>query len=175
MRANPNPRSLLHYETDTSTPSWGFSVCDKDRRYEWFKLEQDPNYTRDTLRRNYPKTTIAPGSSDEVERLITDFLKLIRSHAEQEIRKEFEVRSLEFSRISWGYIITVPAMWPEPAQNVTLRSAHNAGMDGDTDIKIIAEPEAAGFYGLRTVASGVGKENDTFMICDAGGGYVPSL
>lgn len=97
-------------------------------------------------------------------------MRLIRSHAEKEIRKHFELQPPSFLNIPWEYIITVPAMWPEPAQNVTLKSAKKAGMGRDAPIKIVAEPEAAGIYGLSTLGSGVGKERDTFMICDAGGG-----
>lgn len=162
--------SLLHYEYGSSTPSWGFPVCEEVRRFEWFKLEQDPNYTKDMLRRNYPHTAIRPAGPVHVEQLITDFLSLIKAHAEKEIRKYYALQPPSILDVPWEYIITVPAMWPEPAQNVTLRSAQSAGMARDAPIKIVAEPEAAGIYGLSTSRTGMGKERDTFMICDAGGG-----
>lgn len=71
----------------------------------------------------------------------------------------------------WEYIITVPAVWPEAAQNTTRRCAENAGMASTRPVQIITEPEAAGIYALEHMSQEIGlSEGDTFVICDAGGG-----
>jgi hypothetical protein len=38
------------------------------------------------------------------------------------------------------------------------------------NIQIVAEPEAAGIYALQSMKNIDLKINDTFVICDAGGG-----
>ncbi|KAH8894353.1 actin-like ATPase domain-containing protein [Thozetella sp. PMI_491] len=165
----------LKYE-DGET-KWGFDVDGFERRHEWFKLEQDPSYTKDELLRKYPSTTIVPKNAEEVEKLITDYLTLIRQHAENKIRASFELERItsEFllRDFVWEYIITVPAMWPPSAQNITERCAKKAGMAPSRSVKIIAEPEAAGIYALNEMCQDMNlRTGDTFVICDAGGGTV---
>jgi len=43
-------------------------------------------------------------------------------------------------------------------------------MGNKFDIQIITEPEAAGIYALKTMKTLPLKVNDTFVMCDAGGG-----
>lgn len=150
---------------------WGFRAKNTELRYEWFKLEQDPNYTKNELLRTYPKTTIVPESDEQVEELITNFLQFLRQHAVKKIRDSFGDRDALFRDTVWEYIITVPAMWPEPAQNITQRCATRAGMAPTRPLRIITEPEAAGIFALDSMCrEWEVAEGDTFVICDAGGG-----
>ncbi|TGO86065.1 hypothetical protein BPOR_0338g00020 [Botrytis porri] len=68
------------------------------------------------------------------------------------------------------YIITVPAVWDDKAQGRTQECAKQAGM-GD-HVQIITEPEAAGIYALTNMPTTFLKKNETFILCDAGGGTV---
>lgn len=140
-------------------------------RYQWFKLEEDPSYTKPELQRNYPKSTIVPESEEKVGELITKFLENLRNHAVEKIKESFGGGEALFRTTLWEFIITVPAMWPEPAQNITRRCAAAAGMATDAPLRIITEPEAAGIFALDDMTRywpvGVG---DSFVICDAGGG-----
>lgn len=164
--------SLSPYRVLSSDLSrWGFRVKDSESRYEWFKLEQDPKYTKNELLRSYPKTTIVPGSDAKVEELITTYLRNLRIHAVEMIKESFGNRESLFRDTVWEYIITVPAMWPEPAQNITERCAKEAGMAPTKPLKIITEPEAAGIYALDSMCREWDvSEGDVFVICDAGGG-----
>lgn len=141
------------------------------KRYEWFKLEQDPNYTRSELIRNYPESTIPPESDERVKELISKYLEYLRIHAVEKVKEHFGGGEALFRSTTWEYIITVPAMWPEPAQTFTEACAKAAGMADDVPLKIITEPEAAGIFALDAMCRDWHVEvNDTFVICDAGGG-----
>jgi molecular chaperone DnaK (HSP70) len=161
--------STLKYEGGET--KWGFEVDSSERKYEWFKLEQDPKLSKNELARKYPKTTIIPESDEQVEKLVTDYLRLLRQHVENKIRGSFQGFESLLRNIVWEYIITVPAMWLEPAQNITLRCAMNAGMAPTNPVQIVTEPEAAGIYALDDMCREMNlAEGDTFVICDAGGG-----
>lgn len=169
------PRSrVLQFATDGRL-KWGFDYDKTEKRFEWFKLEQYPKYTKDELKRAYPATTIPPASDQQVQELITEYLKQLRIHIEESIKASMEVgglsRDILFRDIRWEYIITVPAMWPEPAHNITEVCAKEAGMAPNRPVQIIAEPEAAGIYALDVMCRELElKPGDTFVICDAGGG-----
>ncbi|KAI1128576.1 actin-like ATPase domain-containing protein [Nemania abortiva] len=157
-----------------SPSNWGFQTEEdyQEPKYQWFKLELDPKL-RNMLAEKYPKTAIHP-KPEHVEKLVTDYLRVLREHAESKIKASFaglEDRLLR--RVPWEYIITVPAVWPEIAQNTTRRCAANAGMASSSPVQIITEPEAAGIYALNHMAQEINLTvGDTFVICDAGGGTV---
>ncbi|KAJ8133512.1 hypothetical protein O1611_g102 [Lasiodiplodia mahajangana] len=154
---------------------WGFETeyDHHERKYQWFKLELNPNL-RNILDQEYPKTTIQP-KPKHVEKLVTDYLQVLREHAENHIKDSFiKLGDAPPHRVPWEYIITVPAVWPEVAQNTTRKCAVNAGMATSSPVQIVTEPEAAGLYALEQAVSQDIKFTigDTFVICDAGGGTV---
>jgi molecular chaperone DnaK (HSP70) len=68
------------------------------------------------------------------------------------------------------FIITVPAIWTEKSKDNMRAYAAQAGMGTKGAIQIIKEPEAAGIYALVKMRN-LGLElDDTFVLCDAGGG-----
>lgn len=172
----PSVRTL-QYAVEEGAPEsspvrWGFETefDYQEPKYQWFKLELDPNL-RNALARKYPKTAIQP-KPEHVEKLITDYLRVLREHADGRIKASFAgVGDALLRQISWEYIITVPAVWPATAQNTTRKCAVDAGMEPSVPVQIITEPEAAGIYALdhmsRELDLGIGS---TFVICDAGGG-----
>lgn len=169
-----NRTRVLQFPSDGGL-KWGFDYDKTKKRYEWFKLEQDPKYTKDELKRAYPATTILPGRERKLQDLITEFLRSIRKHVERSIRDSMDIggqnRAALLRDIRWEYIITVPAMWPETAQHMTEKCAKEAGMAPNGYVQIIPEPEAAGIYALDEMCQELEiKQGDTFVICDAGGG-----
>lgn len=69
------------------------------------------------------------------------------------------------------YIITVPAVWTEVARELTADCAVAAGMGPKDQLNIVSEPEAAALYAFTEIKSYGLEVNDTFVLCDAGGGY----
>ncbi|KAI1154192.1 actin-like ATPase domain-containing protein [Nemania diffusa] len=153
---------------------WGFETENdpQEPKYQWFKLELDPTL-RSMLARKYPKTAIQP-KPEHVEKLVTDYLGVLRKHAEGRIKASFAgLGDALLRHVPWEYIITVPAVWPETAQNITRKCAADAGMAPASPVQIITEPEAAGIYALEHVSQEIQLTiGDTFVICDAGGGTV---
>ena len=72
------------------------------------------------------------------------------------------------------YVITVPAVWKETAWDLTAKCAVEAGMGTEDNIHIVSEPEAAAIYAIpafKEINRDVLEKGDTFVLCDAGGGY----
>ena len=77
----------------------------------------------------------------------------------------------QLSTANWSKI-TVPAVWSDMAQSKTRSCAEKAGMGSGTNLHIISEPEAAAIYSLDAMDPHGLKVDDTFVVCDAGGGTV---
>ncbi|PCH00435.1 Heat shock protein 70 family [Penicillium occitanis (nom. inval.)] len=69
------------------------------------------------------------------------------------------------------FVLTVPAVWSDKAKDNTLKAAINAGIP-EHRLALLSEPEAAALYTLRAIQPNTIKKNDTFIVCDAGGGTV---
>ena len=70
------------------------------------------------------------------------------------------------------YILTVPAVWSDMAQEKTRKCAEKAGMGNASSLQLISEPEAAAIYALDAMDPTDIKVGDSFVLCDAGGGTV---
>jgi molecular chaperone DnaK (HSP70) len=160
---------------DRSTSQWGFQVNDAEPKYEWFKLGLDPTQERDTeLAKEYPSTTALPCGDDEsCERLVVDYLTALRTHAENVLMATLPHSILRSTPPE--YIITVPAVWSPEAESKTRSCAARAGMGRANSLRIIPEPEAAAIYALDAMDSAGLRVGDTFVVCDAGGGYEITL
>ena len=131
----------------------------------------------DSLARKYPGTKGLPlqlpsGGRNTPENLTTEYLRALRSHAEQMVLRN--VINAAFRSTQREYVITVPAVWAEKARDLTAKCAVNAGMGSEDKLHIVSEPEAAAIYAIskfREINSGELKVGDTFVLCDAGGGY----
>lgn len=174
MIVNNRQYSTLQYDDKHGSPArWGFetNVDSTESKYQWFKLELDPKLRTILGQRKYPKGTIEADDEAHVEKLITDYLTLLRKHAQDRIKASFATYENLLKAVVWEYIITVPALWPEAAQNTTRKCAVKAGMAPTSPVQIITEPEAAGIYALEHMTQEIGLSvGDTFVICDAGGG-----
>lgn len=98
---------------------------------------------------------------------MADFLTGIR----QSVDEYFKYNEVA-SQTHKEYIITVPAIWDHLEQDKMRECAERAGMGEGPQLQIISEPEAAGIYAIETRFRTGMEAGDTFVVCDAGGGYV---
>ena len=162
---------------------WGYEIKYNENRYEWFKLGLDPSMQRQksTLANRYPATKQLPLQMSSYgaispQKLTKDYLKAVHRHVENMLHRN--VISAVLRRTQREYVITVPAVWKETARDLTARCAVDAGMGIKDDIHIVSEPEAAAMYAIpafKEINEGVLEKGDTFVLCDAGGGYFPAL
>lgn len=126
-------------------------------------------HSKSKLAEEYPSQTAYDSMDGETcERLVVDFLGRLRDRAVKFLEGKLGRTILESTTME--YIITVPAIWTDKAQNTTRRCAERAGM---SNIRITSEPEAAGIFAMEELRNTIGvkfREGDTFVICDAGGG-----
>ncbi|KAK4894806.1 hypothetical protein LTR27_006927 [Elasticomyces elasticus] len=170
--------TVLSYHEDTDPGKgpykWGFQVDAEEQheglvtRYEWFKLSLNPGLEDSGLARQYPLET-RYNNEAHCEALIVDYLKALKSNFDEFIA----MRPKVLASIPQEYIITVPAIWSDKAKDITKQCAVRAGMAARKgDIRMIKEPEAAGIYALDSMKDIALRVNDTFVLCDAGGGTV---
>lgn len=175
--------SVLKYENDDINRAfqWGFQAVRRrqpgEKVHEWFKLGLDPDiqasHVESELLQLYPNTmALPPVRPRRCEKLVVDYLKSLKEATDKYFTKKLTREMLELQQ---EYIITVPAMWSEAAQEATKACAAEAFL-GDRhkidNIRIIAEPEAAGIYALAKMPQLGLEKGHTFVICDAGGGTV---
>lgn len=140
-------------------------------RHEWFKLGLEPEalFRNSELADEYPNSTAYPrlGEKDS-EKLVVDYLSSLKECAEWNLSETWGNQIVQETPLE--YIITVPAIWTDKAQFKMRSCAEKAGMGRRDTIQIVSEPEAAGMYALESMPNlGLGI-NDTFVVCDAGGG-----
>jgi hypothetical protein len=161
---------------DRSPYRWGFEIRDTETKHELFKLGLDPTREREAsdLERRYPTPFALPPVRDEsCEKLVVDYLTALRKHTDYVLENTLLLGVVRSALKE--YIITVPAMWSEKAKAKTLFCAAKAGMGSEDRIHMIAEPEAAALFELNMRANLGLKIGDTFVVCDAGGGYAIAL
>ena len=103
--------------------------------------------------------------------VIEDFLGSVRKIVHQSIADTYNREFVEQSQAV--YIITIPAIWSDSAKASMVQAAENAGYGKHRiNFHLITEPEAAAAYTLKVIQPHDFKKDDTFIICDAGGGTV---
>ncbi|ENH65841.1 Heat shock 70 kDa protein 12A [Fusarium oxysporum f. sp. cubense race 1] len=98
-----------------------------------------------------------------------DFIGAIYSHAISEISNKFSKDYVDLCHKE--YVLSahlVPAVWSDAAKDATLKAAEMAGL---SPVHLIKEPEAAALWTAKKMDRRLNK-NDTFIVCDAGGGTV---
>ncbi|KAL8785783.1 MAG: hypothetical protein Q9213_003161 [Squamulea squamosa] len=152
---------------------WGFGITDTAKRLKWFKLALDPDKTKlySQLAHVDPDERAAsPNRRQTPETLTTDYLTSLRIHFEAVLAKVLGSEAASTTPIE--YILTVPAIWSDSAIAKTKACAEAAGMGLSAEIQIISEPEAAAVSVFHEQAAYGMDKDDTFVICDAGGGTV---
>ncbi|KAF9995197.1 hypothetical protein BGZ79_011129 [Entomortierella chlamydospora] len=104
---------------------------------------------------------------------ISDYLRALHEYVSEKILQEF---GRSYSRNSFRYCLTVPAMWSDKAKDVMRNAAIRAGLitaaDHPDRLTLVSEPEAAALYCEKACKQYDLGHGDQFMICDAGGGTV---
>jgi molecular chaperone DnaK (HSP70) len=174
--------STIIYHKDGRT-SWGFEAPPEDpSTLQWFKLLLMDEKDMKPEVRSHPYVLKArkaiEQSAKQPREVVSDYLALVWGHAIDNIvntKRRTIVDALPFR-----VVLTVPAIWGRfPHVIRKLReAARQAGIlnprsGGDTELSIVAEPEAAAF---ATLKDGEGEymlqRGDIFVMCDAGGGTV---
>jgi hypothetical protein len=140
-------------------------------KHEWFKLDLDPTSEggKSDLARRYPSPLPPPLRHVDTKNLVADYLRALKTHTENVLERKLS-RPIA-RRIPKEYILTVPAVWSPKVGDDTLLCARDAGMGSEDSIHVITEPEAAALYELIERTHFGLNVGDTFVVCDAGGGY----
>ncbi|KAF9437627.1 Heat shock 70 kDa protein 12A [Entomortierella beljakovae] len=104
---------------------------------------------------------------------ISDYLGALHDYVAEKILSQF---GPSFTRKSFRYCLTVPAIWSDKAKDIMRKAAIQAKLISQYDhsdrLMLVSEPEAAALYCQKTCKQYDLDHGDRFMICDAGGGTV---
>jgi len=173
------PTTLSYH---TNPPTWGGNVKPKDEpQVAYFKLGLQPGLGAHYMPRSMrPTPSVLPFLEADYKHpklpnktpldFAGDYLKCIYNYLRDVyLPEQYGAAFLRNQRIS--YIITVPAIWKDPAKDLTRQAAVRAGIPEES-LELITEPEAAALY-CATMCDQVNlSRGDCFLVCDAGGGTV---
>ncbi|KAF9435691.1 Heat shock 70 kDa protein 12A [Entomortierella beljakovae] len=129
-----------------------------------FKLYLDERKSRELAPWNHNVT---------IQTAISDYLKALHDYVAEKILSQF---GPSFSRKSFRYCLTVPAIWSDKAKDVMRQAAVRAELISEYDhpgrLLLVSEPEAAALYCEKKCEQFNLGDGDRYMICDAGGGTV---
>lgn len=173
---NKVPTILVYPHGHDVPSSWGFeaeSQAQHDPNYgttrEWFKTLISPDALRKENERQGPDDKV---THEDVRRWFRDYLRRLYDHIQARLQSELPNMSWATSKVE--FLFSVPTTW-NPGTVETFRSLINqAGFGGPAYANHVVtvsltEPEAAAVY-TSTTASGIFRENDVLVVCDAGGG-----
>ncbi|KAJ4245770.1 hypothetical protein NW762_013894 [Fusarium torreyae] len=163
----PKIPTLIKYDKDnTDLFTWGAALSNHIDGIVGVKLLLDvkqelPIYlpTRDLEkgRKALPKSVVE---------VAADFIGAMHGHAISEISNKF---SKDYVALCCKeYVLSVPAVWSDAAKDATLKAAELAGL---SPVQLIKEPEAAALWTAKKMDRRL-SQNDSFVVCDAGGGTV---
>lgn len=129
-------------------------------------------------RTSYGSDSPAVKTAAELRRLgiqpvevIQDFLSAIRKIVCENMENTYHREFVADSKVE--YVITIPAIWSDSAKALMVQAARKAGYGQHrVDFHLLSEPEAAAAHTLKVIQPHDFKADDTFIICDAGGGTV---
>lgn len=166
----------LFYENDEIM--WGYGIPADADPIRWFKLlllkEEDlPADLRDAEYLIRARKTLREHKKSATD-LIADYLKCLWQHILQTVHKARGKSVVE--GLTFHVVITVPAIWKGYARQGMEAAARKSGIlaaraAGSTTLAFAPEPEAAALATICEPGRAI-KENDVYVICDAGGGTV---
>lgn len=151
---------------------WGFSVpstAPPEEVIKWFKLDLDPSLQS-------IGSAVSPagqnGGGRKVDKLVTDYLEALVEHLMYTLREKLGDGVVKSTPLE--FVLTVPAIWSDLAKDKTRQACRKSLglLPTKAPIHLISEPEAAAIYTLHGLDPHGLRVNDTFVICDAGGGTV---
>ncbi|KAG6014764.1 hypothetical protein E4U54_004867 [Claviceps lovelessii] len=163
----PKIPTIIEYSKEANKGfRWGASVDKLNGGIIAIKLLLDPDQERPLYlpSKNIKKELQSlPKKPFEIA---ADFIGAIYEHALEEISKT--VPKAYMDMCDKEFVLSVPAVWSDAAKNATLKAAELAGIK---PVTVVKEPEAAALYSIKTLDFSI-KDNDAFVVCDAGGGTV---
>jgi len=169
--------TLIYYGPDEKI-RWGYDIPANVEPLKWIKLllldeadaaklknSSDLHKAREALRR----------SGRSAETVCADYLNALWNHTIKDIRKAY---GEGMDRIPYRIVITHPAIWKEKSirrlREAIVRSRILVPRYcGETTLHFVSEPEAAALATFEDMGQRPNfKTDDTFVVCDAGGGTV---
>ncbi|KAG6035334.1 hypothetical protein E4U19_004811 [Claviceps sp. Clav32 group G5] len=164
--AAPKIPTILEYSEEEPTGfRWGASVNKSSGGIVAIKLLLDPKQERPLyLPATCTRTELKALPKAPIE-IAADFMRAIYEHALEEIASAVPKAYMDICQKE--FVLSVPAVWSDAAKNA-LKAAELAGIEL---ITVVKEPEAAALYSIKSLEFSI-KNNDAFVVCDAGGGTV---
>ncbi|KAF5632237.1 heat shock 70 kDa 12B [Fusarium tjaetaba] len=165
---------------DIDSGKWGFEITPDMKPMKWFKLLllKNEDIAKEEIR-NAPQLQQARDILSNSRKRLTAvqvvgyYLKNVWDHTYAALKSMLDVDNLPL-RVA----ITIPAIWPAYAQSAMREAAKIAGIMkyrdiGETTLILVQEPEAAALASLfQRNSSPEIQQNESFVVCDAGGGTV---
>ncbi|KAM0194695.1 hypothetical protein ACHAPI_006992 [Fusarium lateritium] len=165
---------------DIETGSWGYEITPNMTPLKWFKLLllKEEDITKEEIHNSSQLQQARKMLSESANgitavQVVGLYLKNIWNHTYAALSSMLDIENLPL-RVA----ITIPAIWPAYAQSAMRKAAEIAGiMDyreiAKTTLLLVQEPEAAALASLfqRNSFPEIQK-NESFVVCDAGGGTV---
>ncbi|CZR41752.1 uncharacterized protein FPRO_11342 [Fusarium proliferatum ET1] len=165
---------------DIDSGKWGFEITPDMKPMKWFKLLllKNEDIAKEEIR-NAPQLQQARDILSSSRKRLTAvqvvgyYLKNVWDHTYAALKSMLDVDNLPL-RVA----ITIPAIWPAYAQSAMREAAKIAGITkyrdiGETTLILVQEPEAAALASLfQRNSSPEIQQNESFVVCDAGGGTV---
>ncbi|KAF4428916.1 hypothetical protein F53441_14029 [Fusarium austroafricanum] len=164
---------------DIDSGKWGYEITTEMEPMKWFKLLllNSEDITKEEIR-NAPQLQqarhiLSKSKGTTVVQVVGFYLRNVWDHTYAVLRSMLDIDNLPL-RVA----ITIPAIWPPYAQNAMREAAKIAGIMkyrdiGETTLTLVQEPEAAALATLfQQNDSPEIQKNESFVVCDAGGGTV---
>ncbi|KAK8136730.1 hypothetical protein PG984_004670 [Apiospora sp. TS-2023a] len=183
--------TTIHYLPRSGEFEWGFQIPEDivhpDEIVRWFKLyvhathnhlsTGDSNIVRGMQRpENTPDDIRNMLAHHDTDRLVTDYLSGLGEHILYFLAHREGQDSLDAfrERSAIRFVLTVPAVWKETAQDKTRQAFEKArGIGTLGPVTLVTEPEAAATFALHNMAKESALQvGQTFIVLDAGGGTV---
>ncbi|KAH3763528.1 heat shock 70 kDa protein 12A [Pelomyxa schiedti] len=164
VRSNSTPEALDVRLGKAATVAY-FESPDDWLVFERYKLALDPTKGGRNLCQ-------AAGSS--VTAKIAKIMAITLWHIKNRFMEELKSQGRALSAHDVLWVVTVPAIWDEPAKQVMLDAAREAGMTNpaNTNIRIALEPEAASLSCKKKMAYLGLHPGSRYLVVDAGGGTI---
>ena len=163
---------------------WGYEASDLANAIRTFKLTLEPERHNfypdlDPIFRSIDDIAAKEITTNKgyiqdrrVERLVSKYIGAVYQHALKKIvEQELDGHAMKLTK---AFVITVPAVWSDKAKCAMLRAVRRADKDlnGVGKSELLLEPEAAVIYTLERYKLRGVENDDSFVVCDAGGGTV---
>lgn len=188
------PSQISYSPAPNGEHQWGFDIAPGSLNITWTKLELDdqkvPEELSMILRALDAMKDFNPAVIEQEHGLpsypaldpvdiAADYLRYVREYVRDHPPRQLPTALL--STLPIDLVVTVPAIWSNKAKNRTFQAISRAGFDKTNfprlqDVFLVAEPEAAALYTIKTQFEIEGDKfmnpGDCFVLCDAGGGTV---